>query len=95
MNTNTPLKPLISLPPNQCNEINGLWEHHKMKKGLFYMKKLLSNSYSESDSMKPDEYWEAVFQDKGITRKKVIASVTAAKFLSPVLFQHLTLSVRL
>ena len=58
------------------------------------MKKLLSNSYSESDSMKPDEYWEAVFQDKGITRKKVIASVTAAKFLSPVLFQHLTLSVR-
>lgn len=47
MNTNTPLKPLISLPPNQCNEINGLWEHHKMKKGLFYMKKLLSNSYSE------------------------------------------------
>ena len=29
------------------------------------MKKLLNNSYSESDSMKPDEYWEALFQDEG------------------------------
>lgn len=28
------------------------------------MKKLLNNSYSERDSMKPDEYWEAVFQDE-------------------------------
>lgn len=29
------------------------------------MKNLLNNSYPKSDSMKPDEYWEAVFQDEG------------------------------
>ena len=83
MNTNTPLKPLISLPPNQCNEINGLWEHHKMKKGLFYVKKLLSNSYSESDSMKPDEYWEAVFQDEGNYPEKSDCECDSGEILEP------------
>lgn len=58
------MKPLISLFRNQRNEINGLWEHHKMKKGLVNMKKLFNNSYPESDSMECDEYWETLFQDE-------------------------------